>query len=150
MSAHPSHMEILRDLLESQLLGVLGTHHEGEPYTSLVGFASTPDLKHLLFATGRATRKHANLVEDARASMLVDNRSNSPADFTEASAATAVGVVEEVAEGERGAFDRLFLAKHPHLEGFVHSPSCAAMRLRVATYMVVTHFQHVIELHIEP
>jgi hypothetical protein len=49
MSAHPSHMGILRDLLESQLLGVLGSHHEGELYTSLVGFASTPDFNHLLF-----------------------------------------------------------------------------------------------------
>lgn len=150
MSDHRGHMEILRDLLESQLLGVLGTHHGGEPYTSLVGFAPTPDLKHLLFATGRSTRKHANLVEDARASMLIDNRTNSPADFTEASAATAVGVVEGLAEDGRADFDRIFLAKHPHLESFVHSPSCVALRLRVSVYMVVTHFQHVIELHIEP
>jgi len=29
------HMAILRELLETQLLAVLGTHHEGEPYTSL-------------------------------------------------------------------------------------------------------------------
>jgi hypothetical protein len=91
MSGDLSHMEILREMLESQLLGVLGTHHDGEPYTSLVGFAATDDLKHLLFTTGRATRKHANLVADARASMLVDTRTNRAADFTEASAATAVG-----------------------------------------------------------
>ena len=149
MSEDHSHMAILREMLESQLLGVLGTHHDGEPYTSLVGFASTPDLKHLFFATGRATRKHANLVADARASMLVDNRSNRPADFTEASAATAVGVVEELSDSELPDFDRVFLAKHRHLESFVHSPSCVRLRLRVAVYMVVTHFQHVIELHID-
>ena len=133
MSEDRSHMEVLREMLESQLLGVLGTHHDGEPYTSLVGFAATEDLKELLFATGRATRKRANLA----------------ADFTEASAATAVGVVEEVPEGERAEFDRIFLAKLPHLESFVHSPSCVRLRLRVSTYMVVTHFQHVIELQIE-
>ena len=149
MSGDLSHMEILREMLESQLLGVLGTHHDGEPYTSLVGFAATDDLKYLFFATGRATRKHANLVADARASMLVDTRTNRPADFTEASAATAVGVVEEVSDSEREEFDSLFLAKHPHLESFVHSPSCARLRLRVSVYMVVTHFQHVIELHID-
>lgn len=149
MSKDRSHMEVLRELLESQLLGVLGTHHEGEPYTSLVGFAATEDLKHLLFATGKTTRKRANLVADARASILVDNRTNRPADFTVASAATAVGVVEEVAEAERSEFDRVFLAKHPHLEAFVHSPSCARLRLGVSVYMVVTHFQHVIELHID-
>ena len=149
MNDDRSHMEILRELLEGQLLGVLGTHHEGEPYTSLVGFAATPDLKQLLFATGRSTRKHANLVADARASILVDNRTNRPADFTEAAAATAVGVVEEIGDSERSEFDRIFLAKHPHLESFVRSPSCVPLRLRVSVYMVVAHFQHVIELHID-
>ena len=95
------HMAILRELLETQLLAVLGTHHEGEPYTSLVGFAASPDLKLLYFATGRATRKRANLAADARASMLIDNRRNHPADFSDAAAATAVGTVEEV-EAPRG------------------------------------------------
>lgn len=149
MSGDLSHMEILREMLESQLLGVLGTHHDGEPYTSLVGFAATDDLKHLLFTTGRATRKHANLVADARASMLVDTRTNRAADFTEASAATAVGVVEEVSDSESEKFDSLFLAKHPHLESFAHAPSCVRLRLRVSVYMVVTRFQHVIELRID-
>jgi putative heme iron utilization protein len=149
MSEDRSHMEVLRELMESQLLGVLGTHHDGEPYTSLVGFAATTDLKHLLFATGRSTRKRANLTADARASMLMDSRTNRPADFTEAAAATAVGVVEEVSEAELAEFDRIFLTKHPHLESFVHSPSCVRLRLRVSVYMVVTHFQHVMELHVD-
>jgi hypothetical protein len=142
-------MDILRDLLEKQLLGVLGTHHGGEPYTSLVGFASTEDLRHLLFVTGRSTRKHANLVAEPRASMLVDNRTNRAADFTEASAATAVGLVEEIGDEDRSEFRRIFLAKHPHLADFVNSPSCAMLRLRVSVYFVVTHFQHVIELHLD-
>lgn len=149
MSDDRSHMQILREMLEGQLLGVLGTHRDGEPYTSLVGFAATDDLKYLLFATGRATRKHANLAADSRASMLIDTRTNRPADFTEAAAATAVGVVEEVTESEQAEFDRLYLEKLPHLESFVASPSCVRLRLRVAAYMVVTHFQHVIELHID-
>ena len=150
MRTDDGHMEILRNLLESQLLGVLGTQHQGEPYTSLVGFAATPDLKHLLFATGRSTRKLANLQADAPASMLVDNRTNRSADFSEASAATAVGVVEEIARGERSELERIFLAKHPQLESFIRSPSCKFLRLRVSVYMVVTQFQHVIELHIDP
>lgn len=150
MSHDQSHMEILRELLETQLLGVLGTQHEGEPYTSLVGFVATPDLRQLLFVTGRSTRKLANLTADARASMLVDNRENRSSDFTEASAATAVGAVEEVREHEQADFERLFLAKHPHLESFLRSPSSVLLRLRVSVYMVVTQFQHVIELQIDP
>lgn len=149
MKATPNHMEILRELLESQLLGVLGTQRDGEPYTSLVGFAATPDLKHLLFTTGRSTRKLANLDRDARASLLIDNRSNRAADFTEASAATAVGVVEQVRQDEKSAFESLYLEKHPQLESFVRSPSCVALRIRVSVYIVVSQFQHVIELHVE-
>jgi hypothetical protein len=149
MHNDPNHLDILRELMSSQLLGVLGTHHGGEPYTSLVGFATSDDLASLLFATGRQTRKHANLVADARASMLVDNRTNRPADFTEASAATAVGAVEEIGDDRQAEFERVFLTKHPHLESFVRSPSCVLLRLRVSVYMVVTRFQHVIELHFE-
>jgi hypothetical protein len=149
MNHDPSHVEVLRGLLTGQLLGVLATHNDGEPYASLVGFAATPDLSRLLFATGRATRKHANLVADARASLLVDNRTNRAADFTEAAAATAVGVVEEINTDERSLFDEVFLAKHPHLESFARSPSCVPLQLRVSVYMVVTRFQHVIELHFD-
>ena len=149
MNHDESHIRLLREMLDDQLLGVLGTHHEGEPYTSLVGFAATPDLKALLFATGRSTRKAANLTADSRASMLIDNRTNTAADFTEAAAATAVGRVDEAGGDERAEFDRIFLAKHPHLGDFVRSPSCAALRLQVSVYMVVTRFQHVIELHVD-
>jgi putative heme iron utilization protein len=143
------HITLLRELLDGQLLGVLGTHGEGAPYTSLVGFAATRDLRHLFFATGRTTRKHANLAADARASMLIDNRTNRPEDFTHAAAATAVGVVEEVGETEVDRFDALFLAKLPHLESFVRSPTCARLRLRVSTYLVVTRFQDVVEVRLE-
>ena len=143
------HRERLRKLLETQQLAVLGTQREDGPYTSLVGFAATPDHRYLLFATGRSTRKHDNLMSDARASMLVDNRTNDASDFTQASAATAVGTVETVPEAERAAFEHVFLGKHPHLESFVASPSCALMRLHVSVYLVVTRFQHVIELYVD-
>ena len=132
MTPEESHMRILRDLLETQLLGVLGTQHDGEPYTSLVGFTATPDLKQLLFATGRSTRKLADAVV---ATLLA--------------LATAVGVVEEIGETERPELERIFLAKHPQLADFVRSPSCIFLRLRVSVYMVVTRFQRVIELHID-
>jgi hypothetical protein len=33
----------VRRLLDEQLLAVLGTHHNGAPYTSLVAFAATED-----------------------------------------------------------------------------------------------------------
>jgi len=51
----------LRKLLRSQLLAVLSTQNQGQPYASLVAFASSDDLKSLYFATSRSTRKYANL-----------------------------------------------------------------------------------------
>lgn len=138
----------VRRLLDEQLLAVLGTHHNGAPYTSLVAFAATEDLRHLLFATSRATRKWANLADDARASMLIDSRTNRAEDFADAAAVTVLGVVEEVTDNGRSAFLEVFLAKHPHLADFTAAPSCALLRLKVETYILVTRFQHVVELHV--
>lgn len=137
--------QTLHDLFSSQKLAVLGTHQRGQPYGSLVAFASTPDLKNLLFATTRATRKFANLQADARVSMVFDNRSNRVADFRKAVAATALGRAKELLGEERKKLAKLYLAKHPHLREFVASPTCALMKIRVEVYYLVWRFQNVFE-----
>jgi nitroimidazol reductase NimA-like FMN-containing flavoprotein (pyridoxamine 5'-phosphate oxidase superfamily) len=147
--ATESPRDTLEGLLDRQLLAVLGTHREGAPYTSLVAFAATADLRHLLFATSRATRKWSNLVQDARASMLIDSRTNTERDFADAAAVTVQGMVEEVGEHDRAEFLGLFLSKHPHLADFTAAPSCALLRLKVERYILVTRFQHVVELLVE-
>ena len=86
----------LRELFRHQRLGVLSTHNHGQPYTSLVAFNSSEDLKCLYFATTRSTRKYANLSADPRVAMLIDNRSNSASDFKRAVAVTATGIAGEV------------------------------------------------------
>lgn len=137
----------LSRLLNSQRLAVLGTHNGGQPYASLVSFAAAPDLTHLLFATTRSTRKYANLISDPRAAMLIDNRSNHETDIHSAMAVTATGAVGELLDTERAEAQVRYLAKHPYLEEFVRSPSCALIRLAVRTYYLVTRFQNVIEIH---
>lgn len=136
----------LRELLTTQRLAVLATHGGGQPYGSLVAFAATEDLRHILFATGRATRKFSNLEEDPRAAVVVDNRSQSDTDFHAAAAATGVGIVSEPRPAERQALVDLFLRKHPYLADFVEAPSCALLRLAVDRYLVVTRFQTVMEI----
>lgn len=140
----------VRDLLQSQQLAVLATHNQGQPYASLVAFAATGDLREIYFATSRSTRKYANLTADPRVAMLVDSRSNEVSDFHQAAAATMVGEAREVGERERDSISRIYLSRHPHLEEFVGSPTCALLRVRVRTYFVVSKFQNVMELHIEP
>ena len=136
---------ILTGLFASQKLVVLGTHQKGQPYGSLVAFAAASDLKHLVFATTRATRKFANLEADPRVSMVLDNRSNRVVDFRKAVAATALGRAKEVRGKEREKLAKMYLAKHPHLKEFVTSPTCALVKIRVEVYYLVWRFQNVLE-----
>lgn len=134
------------DLLKSQKLAVLSTHRKGQPYASLVVFAATDDLKQILFATTRATRKYDNIMQDPRVALLIDSRTNMNADVHGAIAVTATGKAEEVKDKE--AFLKIYLSKHPHLKDFVHSPTCALLRVKVDTYYMVSKFQKVLELHL--
>lgn len=140
----------LQQLFSAQRLGVLSSQDGGQPHASLVAFAATADLRHLVFATTRATRKYANVKADACVALLVDNRSNRDADLHEAMAVTAYGHALELSGAERDAYLELYLGKHPLLQGFVNAPSCALMVIAVRTYSVVDRFQHVIELAVAP
>ena len=82
---------VLKDLFDSQPLAVLATQGDGQPYTNLVAFAFSRNLKSLFFATTQSTRKFANLSAEPRVSMLVDNRTNNPSDFRWAKAVTVTG-----------------------------------------------------------
>jgi len=140
--------EFLKDLFSSQRLAVLATQSKRQPYGNLVAFVATNDLKNLLFATTRATRKYANISENPRVAMVIDNRSNRETDFQQAAAVTATGIVKEVEGPEKETLLRLYLSGHPYLKDFVSSPTCALLRMNVETYYVVRQFQNVRELRI--
>ena len=140
---------LLKNLFWSQPLAVLATQENGQPYGNLVAFVATKDLKHLLFATARATRKYTNITIDPRVAMVMDNRTNQETDFQKAIVVTAMGSVEEVKGTEKSRFLKLYLSKHPYLEDFVKSPTCALLKVKVDTYYVVRRFQKVIEFHIK-
>jgi nitroimidazol reductase NimA-like FMN-containing flavoprotein (pyridoxamine 5'-phosphate oxidase superfamily) len=139
---------VLRALLDSQRFAVLATHSGGQPYVSLMAFAATSDLRELIFATERDTRKYANLRSDARAAVLVDSRSNRSSDIQDAVAVTVIGRAEEAQGDERDHLLRIYVAKHPNLERFATSPSCALVRVKVASYRIVSRFQEVQEVRI--
>jgi nitroimidazol reductase NimA-like FMN-containing flavoprotein (pyridoxamine 5'-phosphate oxidase superfamily) len=141
-------LDHIRTLFASQRLAVLATQERGQPYSNLMAFAATPDLKHLVFATTRATRKYANLLADPRVSVLVDNRANVPEDFSRAAAVTALGKAWELQGRERQEYLKIFLAKHPYLEEFTASPNCALLKVRVDKYILVTRFQEVREIYL--
>jgi heme iron utilization protein len=135
----------LRGLLVSQRLAVLATQGATQPYTSLVAFAATEDLRMLVFATERATHKFANISTNAGVALLVDDRSHREADLSEATAVTATGRAEEVEGEEKARLTALFLCRHPSLKGFLSLPNCALVKVAVDAYQVVSRFQEVTE-----
>lgn len=139
-------MRVLSALCQSQLFCVLATQEDGQPYSNLVAFVSTDDLREILFATMRGTRKHRNMAADPRVALLIDSRSNRGSDIRSAAAVTALGTVEEVVRKERRRLLELYRAKHPNLSHFVSLPDCALMRVRVDRYYLVSDFQNVTEL----
>lgn len=106
-------------------------------------------MKTLYFTTTRNTRKFQNLNRLDRVSLLVDNRRNVPEDLHSAMALTALGTVSECRGQERERGLDLFLGKHPYLKGFADSPSGALLKIRVETYLFVSQFQNVIEVHLD-
>jgi len=140
----------INGLFASQPLAVLATQSDVQPYTSLVAFASRKDLKELYFATTRATRKFANLLASPQVALLMDNRSNKPSDFRWAMAITVLGRAKELKGAKAEQAKTVYLAKHPELEGFLASPTCALVGVEVRTYYLVTRFQDVIEVPVMP
>jgi len=133
-------------LLAEQKLGILATLGKDYPYQSIVAFSGSRDMKHILFATKRATSKYKNLKEKAQVSIFIDNRSNQEADFLDAIGMTVLGDARELSEAARTKSMGLFIRKHPSLEEFLASPDCALFMIKVRVYYVVLNFQEVTEV----
>ena len=131
-------LQTLKDLFASQRVGVLARQREGEPFGCLVAFAAAEDLKCLLFATGRSTQKYLDIAQSPRVSMLIDSRSNQPADFEQAIAVTARGSAHEVTNSERDRLEAIYLAKHPYLTDFIHSRDTVLLRMDVDEYVIAS------------
>ncbi|MDZ4200047.1 MAG: pyridoxamine 5'-phosphate oxidase family protein [Kiritimatiellia bacterium] len=140
--------DTLRSLLKIQPLAVLATQRGGRPYTSLVAFAASEDLRRIVFVTSRATTKYGNLSAEPYVSLLIDSRTHSVEDFTSGAAVTVLGRAAEIGEKHRSDLLEGFLRKHPHLETFARAPSTALCGVEVETYILVTQFQHVVEMKV--
>jgi nitroimidazol reductase NimA-like FMN-containing flavoprotein (pyridoxamine 5'-phosphate oxidase superfamily) len=132
----------LGSIFENQQLAVLATVMDGRPHCDIVAFVHTADLRHVVFATSRASRKYESLVEHPEVSMLVDSRANAPSDFQEAEAVTIDGTARDLC-GEKAKFVELYLRKHGALRDFVLASETALVCLEVSRYKYVTHFEDV-------
>ena len=149
MKHQPTVRKKVTELVESQLLAVLSTHREGQPYANLVAFTQSEDLSEIYFATGRSTRKFTNIQQDNRVALLIDSRTNQEADFHSAAAVTIIGSIVELEGQQKEEAQRIYLARHPYLKDFVLAPTTALLRVDVSRYILVTRFQEVFELHMD-
>ena len=149
MGKYQKFKERLITLFNTQNLAALSTHHEGQPYTSLVAFYASADVKSIYFATPKTTRKYANLEADRRVALMINSSSNQSSDFHRAIAVTAVGKATTIEGSEKERILEKYLTKHPHLEEFVRAPTCALVGVTVESYYMVRNFQNVTEMHIE-
>jgi len=145
MSSSEDVVPVIKSLLESERFAVLATDDQEQPHLFLMAFAATADLTKIVLFTERNTNKYAHLKSNRRVALLIDNRENSGADTQGAVVITALGDAEEVEGFEGNSLRQLYLARHPYLAEFAHSPSCAIMRMRVRSYQLVRRFQEVVE-----
>ena len=130
--------ELIKRLLATQRFAVIATQSVGQPYSNLIAFAEADNLNSLLFVTGRDTKKYSNAMTSKRVAVLVDNRTNQPADFNNTIAVTALGTIEEVSIDQKDYFSGIYLSKHSQLEDFLQKPSNALMRVAVTDYIVAS------------
>ena len=79
---------LLRKVIFSQYYAVLSSSKDGRSYSNLVAFAASDDLKTVVFATGKGTEKFKRISNNGNVSLLIDNRTNRPADVSKAVAIT--------------------------------------------------------------
>lgn len=139
----------IKQLLKKQKLAVLATQGDEYPYNTLVGYAFTKDLKFILFATMRHTRKYNNISRHPKLSMLIDSRKNYVSDFKDAVALTVTGSVVKVQNPFKARYKNLYLKRFPHLKGFVDDPDTSIIAVKVHRYIFVQRFQEVLEVEMK-
>ena len=140
-AAIPERMKVLN---AEEYFAVLATDDGRRPYTSLVVYAFTPDMKKIIFATPKNTRKYINIIHSANVALLIDNRSKRKKSLMETEAITIIGMAKAVRKGKAwDGFAKIFLMKHPDFEEFINSPSTALMAVDIVQCVHVSRFQTV-------
>ena len=144
---HNSLKHSIQKILNNQYLAVLATNTGNAPYTSLIGFMASQDLKKIYFATFSNTRKYHNITKHSQVSLLIDSRTNRGGeDFKNSSAITILGDAQTVPSVQQNDIVSLYLDKFCHLQDFISDPQCALIRITVDRYILVQRFQEVFEL----
>ncbi|MHA2351927.1 MAG: pyridoxamine 5'-phosphate oxidase family protein [Candidatus Thorarchaeota archaeon] len=146
MDLNPEVKKRIDKVLKSQSIAVLGTSKDNEPYSSLVGFVVSDDLRELVFATMRQRLKYRNIEANPRVTFMIDDRNVQDNDFNETTSVTIIGSADDVKGKEREEYAALLVDRHPVLTDFVSSPACAVIRVAIDKIFVVSDFESVVKI----
>jgi nitroimidazol reductase NimA-like FMN-containing flavoprotein (pyridoxamine 5'-phosphate oxidase superfamily) len=139
-------LDRLTALNKDQLHAVLATVLDGQPYTSMIAYALTPDKTGIVFSTPRKTQKYRNILNNSRVSLLIDTRSNTGRDYMSAESLTILGNAVPVRRGrKRSELARVLVLKHPDLNKIMHSTETRLIFVKIRRCTHVTRFQTVSE-----
>jgi nitroimidazol reductase NimA-like FMN-containing flavoprotein (pyridoxamine 5'-phosphate oxidase superfamily) len=134
----------------TQMHAVLATDFDGQPYTSIISYALTPDMKGVVFATPKSTQKYENILKNRRVSLLIDTRSNTERDYMGAESVTILGNAYPIRKGKKWMdLVEILKKKHPKLTEFIESPETALVLIEITRCIHVTRFQSVSEWHVK-
>ncbi len=133
------------DVYKDVRFGVLATIWLKSPYTCLIGFILSDDLKKLFFITSDKTRKFSNIEHNNLVSVLIDNRHMFPEKTYLITAITIMGKAEVLKKIPPKIFDS-YKNKHPELTDFAASENSRMIKVNISKYILVNKFQEVLEL----
>lgn len=140
----------LQILNKEERYAVLATDAGGQPYTSLIAYALTEDLKGVVFATPKNTSKSRNIRRNPQVSVLIDSRTNSSGDYLSIESITAIGTARLLRKGRKlVAASSALRKKHPRLSAFIASATTAIVLVEVTHYIHVDSFQRISEWQVK-
>jgi len=138
--------ERLSAMDKDQLHAVLATESDGQPYTSMIAFALSPDKKGIVFITPQKTRKYKNILKNNHVSLLIDTRSNTEKDYMTAESLTILGEAFPVRKGGKWSeLTKVLIRKHPKLNEIIHSAETKLILVKITRCIHVSRFQTVSE-----
>ncbi|MBE0525336.1 MAG: pyridoxamine 5'-phosphate oxidase family protein [Candidatus Thorarchaeota archaeon] len=146
MEISPKVRTHIDSVLSSQEIAVLGTSKDDEPYSCLIAFAVTADLREMVFATMRQRLKYANIMANPRVTLIIDDRDAKASDFNDTTSITMVGTARDVKGNGRDQYAALLLRRHPKLVDFVNSPDCAVICVEIDKIYIVSEFESVVKI----
>jgi nitroimidazol reductase NimA-like FMN-containing flavoprotein (pyridoxamine 5'-phosphate oxidase superfamily) len=139
-------LERLTVLNKYQLHAVLATVLDGQPYTSMIAYALTPDKKGIVFSTPRKTQKYRNILNNSRVSLLIDTRSNTAKDYMDAESLTILGNATPLRRGRKWSeLAGVLVRKHPDLNKIMRSAETKLIFVKISRCIHVTRFQTISE-----